>query len=82
MFERIIITLEKCTLCRDFIVKLTFRFDKVYSQNGFCSAFFLLTSQTLLQLCQLDLSLENTYSKICLKRPLKNRQNKELNDKW
>ena len=24
----------------------------------------------------------NNYSKTCLKRPLKNRQNKGLNDKW
>ena len=25
---------------------------------------------------------KNKYSKTCLKRPLKNRQNKDLNDKW
>ena len=24
----------------------------------------------------------NTYSKTCVKRPLKNRQNKDVNDKW
>ena len=24
----------------------------------------------------------NVYSKTCVKRPLKNRQNKDLNDKW
>ena len=26
--------------------------------------------------------IKKNYSKTCLKRPLKNRQNKDLNDKW
>ena len=26
--------------------------------------------------------LEEKYSKTCVERPLKNRQNKDLNDKW
>ena len=32
--------------------------------------------------CHLVMMFESMYSKTCVKQPLKNRQNKDLNDKW
>ena len=42
----------------------------------------LANSVDLWQRTKVEDTLQNVYSKACVKRPLKKRQNKDLNDKW
>ena len=56
-------------------------------KRGRESQLFILKLVSLIQesvlVCLLvTLSGVGKYSKTCIKRPLKNRQNKDLNDKW
>ena len=51
----------------------------------FCSIFtckHLVSLHASIWLVYMQASVWFTYSKTCLKRPLKNRQNKDLNDRW
>ena len=50
-----------------------------------CLAKSMSIIQTLKTYCDSHTRINpflNEYSKICVKRPLKNRQNKDLNEKW
>ena len=59
--------------------------DRFFRENCMCRSKEKYRTCTLEQDCVLKPGTragEHQYSKICVKRPLKNRQNKDLNDKW
>ena len=70
-------------------MKLTIEEEQTDGQTGrgtassFHPVKYMYSSESIYTVCLSYLIWINTvYSKTCLKRPLKNRQNKDLNDKW
>ena len=53
--------------------RVTFRSNHIYDAQGFKAVYAFHKGELLLELL---------YSKTCVKRPLINRQNRDLNDKW